>query len=498
MILPSSGWQRLLLALISGALLAVPFLAPHYYWLTWLAFVPLLMAIDQVSLKAAYGLGLASGLLFSMIAGYWITDFLVITKGYGVVSSLLLGSVFWFFCAQVTGILAVVFNGVKRWNRRMPQSRHFQVHEFVLFPLVVASAYGLIPMLFPFHPGDSQSRFLSALQAIEFTGLFGLDALIALVNIMIYRALTQWPKNSLAWIPWALASVIVAAWFTYGAVTARAWDEKLATWPTLSLGIVQPNESPSIGIPPPMPGYSLAHPPEMAMTLRLAQAGAELIVWPETRYKGYFDNPHVQSAYSAQLAEAGVMLLFQDSERVTELKPGQSPADADQYNSAVLIDSDGSEHGHYRKMKTMPFGESVPLSNTFPFLETATGNLFGGFTKALQRGDRHAAFEVGALTVVPLICYETMFPSFVEKALPPQAQGRVLVGLSNNGWFGDTLQPYQHVNASILRAVENRVPFVHALNNGPSTVVLPNGRIVFQSPIGEAGGYLVDLPYPSN
>lgn len=65
--------------------------------------------------------------------------------------------------------------------------------------------------------------------------------------------------------------------------------------------------------------------------------------------------------------------------------------------------------------------------------------------------------------------------------MPPQTQGTVLIGLSSNGWFGDTVQPYQHVNASILRAVENRLPFVHVLNNGPSVVVLPNGRVVFQS-----------------
>jgi apolipoprotein N-acyltransferase len=51
------------------------------------------------------------------------------------------------------------------------------------------------------------------------------------------------------------------------------------------------------------------------------------------------------------------------------------------------------------------------------------------------------------------------------------------------------------MNASILRAVENRLPFVHVMNNGPSVVVLPNGRVLFQSQFREAGGYLVDVPY---
>ena len=241
------------------------------------------------------------------------------------------------------------------------------------------------------------------------------------------------------------------------------------------------------------------------MTERLAQAGAELVVWPETRYKGYFDQPHVQNAYADRLAEAGVALLFQDAEQVAHRKSGQTTPDSDQYhsdqyhsdqyNSAVMIRSDGQALAHYRKMKTMPFGESVPLAETFPILKSATNGVLAGFTTSLQRGTEHAAFNLCALTVIPLICYETLFPDFVQAAVTPRTQGTVLVGLSSNGWFGDTLQPYQHVNVSILRAVENRLPFVHVMNNGPSVVVLPNGRIIFQSQFREAGGYLVDVPY---
>jgi apolipoprotein N-acyltransferase len=160
-----------------------------------------------------------------------------------------------------------------------------------------------------------------------------------------------------------------------------------------------------------------------------------------------------------------------------------------------MIGRDGEPYGHYRKMKTMPFGEHVPFADSLPILKSATSGVLAGFTTSLQRGTEHAAFEIGAATVVPLICYETLFPGFVEEAIPPKNRGTVLVGLSNNAWFGDTVQPFQHVNASILRAVENRVPFVHVLNNGPSVVVLPNGRIIFESNAREAGGYLVDVPF---
>jgi apolipoprotein N-acyltransferase len=68
------------------------------------------------------------------------------------------------------------------------------------------------------------------------------------------------------------------------------------------------------------------------------------------------------------------------------------------------------------------------------------------------------------------------------------------VVLSNNAWFGASRQPYQHLNASVLRAVENRRPLLHVINNGPSAVVLPSGRRLVQSEYGEEGAYWVDIP----
>lgn len=491
---PLAGWQRLGLALLSGALVAVPFLSSGFYGLIWVAFVPLLLAIEQAGLRASYGLGLASGLMFSMIAGYWITDFLVIAKGYSAAPSLLLGMIFWLFCAQATALIALALNALRRLSQRF-----LAVHDFVLFPLVLAAVYGLMPMLFPFHPADTQTRFLAAIQAIELTGIAGLDGVIALVNIMIFRGITRrhrrriLPLRLSPWASWGLASVILVSWFGYGVVATRAWDQRLAGWATVTLGIVQPNEAPSLDLPALLPGYSLAYPPELAMTERLAGAGAELVIWPETRYKGYFDQPHVRNAYADRLSEAGVALLFQDSEKVSRQK--HRGGGVDEYNAALMIGRHGEPLGHYRKIRTMPFGEHIPFAETFPALKSITGRLLAGFTTSLQRGTEQVAFSAGALTLVPLICYETLFPDFVQAAVPGNTRGTVLVGLSSNGWFGDTVQPRQHVNASLLRAVENRVPFVHVLNNGPSVVALPNGRVIFQSGFREAGGYLVEVPY---
>jgi apolipoprotein N-acyltransferase len=118
----------------------------------------------------------------------------------------------------------------------------------------------------------------------------------------------------------------------------------------------------------------------------------------------------------------------------------------------------------------------------------------------LAKGDSHQVFLHNKVNIIPLICYETTFPAFVGQAVGEAAAkknpsvGNLLVGLSNDGWFGFTQQPYQHIMASALRAVENRLPLVHAANNGPSIVVTPSGRVIFTSDFQKKGGYLVDVP----
>jgi apolipoprotein N-acyltransferase len=101
---------------------------------------------------------------------------------------------------------------------------------------------------------------------------------------------------------------------------------------------------------------------------------------------------------------------------------------------------------------------------------------------------------------VPLICYEVMFSSYAAQAIGQQTRANktssnILVGLSNNGWFGESLQPYQHTNASQLRSVENRVSLIHVTNNGPSIVVSPSGRRLHQTQYHQRQAMLAQVPY---
>ncbi|MEX1034010.1 MAG: apolipoprotein N-acyltransferase [Cellvibrionaceae bacterium] len=473
-----SGWAA------ARLLLALAYLFPSWFVLCWIAFVPLLVATDKATVAESYTYGLAAGLAFYMSAGHWIVDFLILFKGYDQAHGFAVAILFWIYCAQLPALLFASFTWLRR-NLALP--------SLVLFPLLVVCFYTSFPMLFPVQLGESQSRFLPALQAIEWTGVHGLDFIIGLSNISLFYLLT-W-RNGLRSVPAnGAAALTIALWLIYGLVTTPNWDRETAQWPRRAIGLVQPNEAPVPGEQKRVfPGYSWAYPHEMEMTERLVAAGAELVIWPEARYKRYFDDARVRDAFASEVARLGRPLMFQDLELGSD-----ADRDAPKYNSVAFLQADGSHQGTYRKIHRVPFGETLPFAEGPGWANTLIKTYFGGFLREISAGDGPVVFSHDGLHIVPLVCYETLFPMFVAEALPAPAEGSLLVGVSNDSWFGSTRQPFQHVNASILRAVENRVPMVHVLNNGPSTAVAPNGRIVFQTKLDEAGGFIVDLPHATH
>src|SRR5690606_8908221 len=277
----------------------------------------------------------------------------------------------------------------------------------------------------------------------------------------------------------------LGVWFGYGFERLQAWEAILAEATPRRIGLVQPNEPVSVEIPAPAPGYSRQSPWEMEASKRLVHAGAEILFWPEARFKGYFYQRSVREAYRQQIAALGVPLVFHD------LEPEGRGARRRDYNTAVALDSEGDQAGTYRKIKPMPFGEFLPAFLTTPLLR----DFLGDFLREISPGTSHATFSLAGMRVVPKICYESNDPVLMASGVGADGRGKILAVLSQDGWFGPSLQPFQHLYSSVLRAVENRVPLIHVINNGPSGVVLPNGRLLYQSPAFAAVEVVVDLPY---
>ena len=99
---------------------------------------------------------------------------------------------------------------------------------------------------------------------------------------------------------------------------------------------------------------------------------------------------------------------------------------------------------------------------------------------------------------VPKLCYESQFSSLVGGAFGKDAKGKILLVQSQDGWYGKSNQPEQHMASSVFRAVENRVPLVHVINNGSSAIAGPQGRYYYQTRPFEEVNSVGLMPFDAN
>src|SRR5690606_34039071 len=415
---------------------------------------------------------------------YWLAGFMVNLKQISPPTSVLLAALFWGYLGLSIGLACMLY----RWLLL-----RLGGWELLAFPLSLVAVMALYPMLFKTHFADGQVNFLPALQAVELTGAAGLDAVMALFAVLLYRlvikrAVRTGPQsvvaNRLAWL-------LVLGWLGYGLVAVQSWDQRIQQWDTRRIGLVQPDDAITLDIPEPPPGYSREYPWEMEATERLVAAGAEWVAWPEARYKGYFDNYSVRQRYGREVARTGVPLIFHDVER------RWLNAEQTSYNTVALLDGQGELAARYRKMLRMPFGEYLPEPWSWPLLRSINDRVFGEFLRPLGAGDEHVEFVLNGMRVIPMVCYEAAFNDFVAGAVDDDGAGKALLLLSQDNWFGESSQPLQHGNMAIRRGVENRLPMVHLINNGPSVATAPNGRVLARGPAFNRAELLVRVPFDS-
>jgi apolipoprotein N-acyltransferase len=174
--------------------------------------------------------------------------------------------------------------------------------------------------------------------------------------------------------------------------------------------------------------------------------------------------------------------------RAPDLPPGAKITRA--YNSIYVIDHDGSVLSVYDKLHLVPFGEYLPFQDWMEKLGfVQLTKVQGGFIAGARR--RPLAVP-NAPHALPLICYEAIFPGGV---VGRDDRPGWIVNLTNDGWFGISTGPYQHLQQARLRAIEEGLPVVRAANTGISAVVDPLGRIVARLGLGIEG--VLDSSLPS-
>jgi apolipoprotein N-acyltransferase len=210
------------------------------------------------------------------------------------------------------------------------------------------------------------------------------------------------------------------------------------------------------------------------------------LIWPESAFPFFLTREAEALAQIAKLLPAGTVLIT-GAVRAPETVPTDAVTRA--YNSIYVLDHDATILSIYDKVHLVPFGEYLPFQNALERLGlTQLVAVKGGFVP----GDRRRAIAMPrAPHMLPLVCYEAIFPG---QAVPRGERPGWMLNLTNDGWFGRSSGPYQHLQQARVRAIEEGLPLVRAANTGISAVIDPVGRLLASLPLGSEG--VLDAPLP--
>ncbi len=435
-----------LLSVLSGILLRLSFPKPGMWFLAWFGFIPLFFAIRKQRPLKAFVFSFISGAVFFISTMFWLIN---VTVPGMIVLSLYLAlyfAVFGMMCSVAREKIAHAFGVIF-----IPALWVFL--EFVRSYFLTGMPWALL--------GMSQAPNLPAIQAADITGVYGVSFMLVFVNTVLFEFVFDRGVNKSASLKkLVFLAAVIPVWFGYGFY--RLAQDPLKNC-AFRVAIVQGNIPQDIKWASSF-SHRIFEKYQLMTEIVDLKEEPDLIVWPETSYPGYYEPE----------GEGRELKDFSQQLETPLLAGSVSLRDMHYYNSAILLNGAERTSVIYDKMHLVPFGEYIPCRKLLPFIERILPieDFTPGKTRAVfsLRGSRCPDIKLSAM-----ICFEDIFPDIARGFVLRGAD--LLVNMTNDAWFDDTSSPYQHMQASVFRAVENRVYVLRAANTGISCYIDDTGRV---------------------
>jgi apolipoprotein N-acyltransferase len=494
-----STWKLWAASGLSAGLLELPFplAGPLPVWrsvFAWFGLAPLLWAVLSIDparerrpLRTAFLLAYLCGVLWYCGNCYWIYDTMLLYGGVPQVGSALILLLFSLVLGLYFGLFGLGIAMVQRATRSTRLALAFAPFLWAALELAAARITSV-----PWDQlGYSQVDNALVDQFAPWTGVYGISFLLVAANALLAGGmLLRGQTKSRFAGKWAWAACGAVLFFSSEcgifvvlprpAPTATAvliqpnldvgaannwqgaqWDSHIADF--IRLGGEQCKVY-IAGIPQTgAPTDEIECPPY--------GTHADLVVWPEAPAPFFEQDPRfehsmavIAHAEQAPLLVNGVGSDFSAAENVWQ-----------DHVSAMVYTADGNEVGRYDKIHLVPFGEYVPFARFFFFAHKLTGRV-SAFTPGIDRKIFLLLSQNGAMHRYGVfICYESVFADEVRQFARRGAE--VFVNTSDDGWYGDTSAPWQHLNMARMRAIENRRWILRDTNSGVTAVIDPDGRV---------------------
>ena len=508
-----------LLAIGAGLLLTAAFPKISIAGCAWVA--PALMIAAAYGKRGcdAFRVGYVAGLAYFLSSLYWLL--LIPVTGYPILGWVALG-------AYVALYPAIWVWLVLKCGLRNAECEFESWSKRLLWSLSGAAAWVALEMVrgrlfsgFPWNPlGASQYQLVPLIQIASVTGVYGVSFLVVWVSLSLFsagRMIFRRPTLRMAWQgEIILPLVVVVALFIFGFARISGQNPSGAM---LRITLVQPSIPQTLiwnsgeddkrfqqllqlteaaltqvseGRVTRVPDRSVAGGSDTSGALRARPSEkTDLLIWPESAVPSLNETNYI--AITNLIRAYNVWLIFNADDAVWRPE-AKNRDDFDVFNAAFLVNPEGHIAAVYHKQKLVVFGEYIPLVRWLPFIKwftPITGSFASGERPVpfelerrapsrleVQLGTNQAGSETGAPNRVrtsTLICFEDMFPELAREYVEDDTD--FLVNLTNDGWFGNSAEQWQHAACGVFRAVENGVPLVRCCNNGVTCWIDATGRM---------------------
>ena len=355
----------------------------------------------------------------------------------------------------------LAFYIAKRFERR-------GIMRVVVFTFAFVAVEWMQGHLFTGFPwlilGSIWANWTVMLQGAALVGLYGLS----IFTVFVAGSLLLFFEKSTSRITHAtplIAMSFLLLWVGFG--FWRLNTTEITVQPGVNLRLVQANIHQQVKWHPRMVDHNFNRYLDMSRgnSETGKASGVDVIIWPETAVTEPLDRRDSLRRYRmSRILEPGAYILS-GSPRVAYGEGG-----VQYYNSLFAIDSEGNIPAVYDKSHLVPFGEYVPLESIMSAIGVT--QLVGGSGFSAGGGPRTMRLP-GLPAFSPLICYEAIFP---DRALNRADRPEWLLNVTNDGWFGLSAGPHQHLALTRMRAVEEGLPLVRVAGTGISGVIDPLGR----------------------
>jgi len=486
--------ERFLL-ILSGILFGISF-PPFPFPSTLLIFfflVPYLFTIkNRTSLAEINKLSYLTFLTLSVITLYWVGSWQSKADPFLMIG----GGVLLFFYPAVLLIISTLFYLTKKIFGNKISLWLLPIHWITVEYLLT-----LTDLKFPWLTlGHALAKFTAFIQVADLIGSYGLSLIILYINVMLFKAAENFSQSFSKSIRLVLVSILIfCVIIFYGFIKINNSTQQK----TIKVGIVQPNLDPwekwqTGGLTDLLNDYF-----ELSDTC--IKQGAKIVIWPETALPVYLlsaEYDYLKDSIYSYVRNNNIHLLTGMPDFRTYFENPPTDAKKSQnsdyyfttYNSILLFNPISKEIQKYGKMHLVPLGEKVPFVESLPFL----GDFFkwnvgiSSWNTGRDTTIFNLVIDNDTIKLAGLVCFESVFPSFVSEFAKRGAE--FLVVVTNDSWYGNSSGPYQHKEFAALRAVENRKAVVRCANGGISCLIDQFGRTIYETQMFTKESFVVDVP----